>query len=105
MPVTDQRRQLADLLRETGSAHHQAYFATDGVDPDWPLGYAGYMLPRLNQMLGAALTRSELADLIVQVEQARLAASAPAAWPDYYADFFMGRHGGRAGHRPAAPQI
>ena len=40
MPATDQRRCLIDLFAEAGPAHHRAYFAVDGADPDWPLWYA-----------------------------------------------------------------
>ena len=44
MPQTDQRRSLIDLFRETGPAHHRAYFAANGADPEWPLWYAEYSL-------------------------------------------------------------
>jgi hypothetical protein len=30
----DLHRQLDDLFRETGGAHHQAVIETDGVDPE-----------------------------------------------------------------------
>ena len=33
---------IAKLLRETGHAHHEAFAATDGADPDWPIWYAEY---------------------------------------------------------------
>jgi hypothetical protein len=105
MTATDQRRQLVDLFHEAGSAHHQAYSVTNGDDPDWPLWYAEYMQTRLNQVLGTALTRSELTYLLVLVEKERMAASAAAAWPDFYAEFFVGRYGGLAGHMPAAPRL
>src|SRR5437867_6375182 len=44
--------QLAALFREAGAAHHKAFAATDGEDPDWPSWYARYLAPRLQQALG-----------------------------------------------------
>jgi hypothetical protein len=39
------------------------------------------------------------------VEQERLAGSPAAAWTDYFAEFFVDRYGGMAGHMPAAPRM
>jgi hypothetical protein len=100
MPDADQRTQLVDLFRETGSAHHRAYIASDGADPDWPVWYAETMQARLNQVLDTALARSELVDLLVLVEKERAANAAAAHWTDYYADFFLERFGAMQGHMP-----
>jgi hypothetical protein len=86
-------------------AHHRAYQATHGEDPDWPLWYAEYVPARLNQILGSALTRREPTYLIVMVEQERLAGSPAGAWTDYFAEFFVDRYGGMAGDMPAAPRM
>ena|SRR5579859_1509187 len=102
---TSLRAQLIDLFRETGPAHHQAYRAADGADPDWPLWYAEYMQARLNGLLSTRLTRSELTYLLVLVEKERAAASPAAPWPDYYAEFFLNRYGAMAGQMPAAPPM
>lgn len=99
------RSQLVDLLNETGPAHHRAYFAVNGADPDWPLWYAEYMQARLNALLGAALTRSELTYLLVLVEKERQAGAPGSVWMDYYADFFIERYGAMAGHMPEAPRM
>jgi len=105
MANADIRTQLIDLLRETGSAHHRAYFATNGDDADWPLWYAEHIQPRVNSLLGTHLTRSELTYLLVLVEKERMAAATAAAWPEYYADFFLERYGAMAGHMPEAPRM
>ena len=34
MMKTDLARQLEGLFHEVGEAHHQAYLATDGADPE-----------------------------------------------------------------------
>ena len=49
------------------------------------------MQARLNDALGATLTRSELTYLLVLVAKERQSAAPAAAWPDYYADFFVDR--------------
>ena len=105
MPATDQRRRIIDLFAEAGPAHHRAYFAVDGADPDWPLWYAEYLQARLNDVLGTALTRSELTYLLVLVEKERQAAAPASVWTDYYADFFIERYGAMAGHMPEAPRV
>lgn len=51
-------RQLGELFREVGEAHHQACIETNGADPEWLLWYADYVLYRLAPLLG--FTRSEL---------------------------------------------
>ena len=43
--------ELANLLNETTEAHHKAFAATEGEDPDWPLWYADYLLEKLRRML------------------------------------------------------
>ena len=40
---TELRTGLVDLFREAGQAHHTAFTATDGDDPDWPIWYADYL--------------------------------------------------------------
>ena len=40
---TELRTNLVELLRETGHAHHAAFAATDGADPDWSIWYAEYL--------------------------------------------------------------
>jgi hypothetical protein len=51
---------LADLLRQTGEAHHQAFLSTNGDDDDWAIWYADYLVDKLPQHLGTRLSRSEI---------------------------------------------
>ena len=37
---TELRDNIAGFLVQTGQAHHKAFEATDGADPDWPIWYA-----------------------------------------------------------------
>ena len=38
--------ELANLLNEMAEAHHNAFTATEGEDPDWPTWYAEYVLEK-----------------------------------------------------------
>lgn len=79
------RKQISDLFLQTGHAHHQAFQATDGVDPDWPLWYADHMKEKLSSLLNATFSKSELTYLLVRLDK-EIALNAPGAyWPDYYA--------------------
>ena len=103
MPDATLRAQLIDFFNETQRAHHRAYRATDGADAEWPLWYAEFMQPRLNGMIQAVCTRSELVYLLVMVEKERAEQPPETPWADYYADFFMGRYSPMQGQMPAEP--
>ena len=96
------RAELIAFFRETRRAHHRAFLATNGADAEWPIWYADTMQARLNGLLQAICTRSELVYLLVMVEKERLRA-APAHWAEYYADFFVERYGDMRGQMPGAP--
>jgi hypothetical protein len=81
-------QSLIDLFREAGPAHHRAYIATDGVDPEWPLWYANYLREPLGQLLHHDFTVSELVFALVLVDKEQKAKSPAADWPVYYARFF-----------------
>lgn len=89
MPSTTPTRELALLFRETGHAHHRAFLATNGDDPDWPQWYAEYLVARLETLLGERYPADALARLLVQAEDARQARNPMPEWPEFYADFFL----------------
>ena len=53
-------KSISDSLIETAEAHHKAFAATEGEDPDWPLWYAGYLFEKMRNTLDAKFTKSEL---------------------------------------------
>ena len=93
--MVDQTKQeaLAALLRETNSAHHNAYIATDGDDPDWPIWYAEYLRDRLACLLQADFTRSELVYLLITLDRELKTRAPGAEWVGYYIRWFMDRYG------------
>ena len=77
--------QLAQLLRDTGKAHHDAFAAVDGADPEWPLWYADQLLKPVSQLTGFDFTKSELVYMLVLMSK-ELPVKAPGAdWAIYYA--------------------
>jgi hypothetical protein len=58
MDDTDLVQQIENLLRETAESHHQAFTATKGEDPEWPLWYAERSLEKMRSLLNAKFTKS-----------------------------------------------
>ena len=89
MTGMDLGRQLEELFREVGEAHHEAYIETNGADPEWPLWYADYLRDRLAPLLDSSFTRSELVYLLVLVAHEQPLAAPGANWARYYARKFI----------------
>jgi hypothetical protein len=84
--------QLADLSNETAEAHHKAYAATEGEDPDWPLWYEDYLLEKVRKMLKAKFTKSELIYLLVSKDKENGSVAPGAYWPRFYAKSIISRY-------------
>src|SRR5579864_7259642 len=84
---------LAELLHQTAEDHHVAYKATDGVDPDWSIWYAGRLLEcGIERLLDATLLKSDLIYLLVAADK-QINHDAPGArWEQLYAEFFLSRY-------------
>ena len=78
-------QQLASLFRETGSAHHKAFIATSGDDPEWPIWYAEFLQPKLNALLSAQWTKSEIVYLLLRAEKELSGVTPNPSWPEFYA--------------------
>ena len=46
---------MVALLAEAGPAHHEAFAATGGKDPEWASWYAAYVQVRFDGLLGTGL--------------------------------------------------
>jgi len=87
---TDSRADTVRLLfAEIGPRHHQAFIETDGEDPEWALWYARELREPLGHALGVDLTVSELVHLLLSCEGIRRQRAPDAAWPEYYAGYFL----------------
>ena len=85
-------QQIADLLMETGHAHHQAFIEVDGNDPDWPLWYADYLHDKLGKLLKANFTKSELVYLLVLLDKEQSHHAPGATWPLFYGKSLVERY-------------
>jgi hypothetical protein len=95
--MNDEKRQrketIAALLHQTAEDHHVAYKATDGVDPDWSIWYAGRLLEQgIEKLLDAKLLRSDLIYMLVLADKQLMNEAPGAHWENYYADFFVYRY-------------
>ncbi|MGD2079309.1 MAG: hypothetical protein PVH18_13055 [Chloroflexota bacterium] len=84
--------ELAELLSMSEQAHHQAYIDTDGFDPEWPIWYADYLMPRLLPLLGITISKSELIYLLVHLSKIQPVDAPDASWPRYYAQYLVERY-------------
>ena len=82
--------ELAALFTETSQHHHKAYQASDGVDPEWALFYAGYLQARIWDRLGEVPTRSRLIHFVVEADRAFGATGKDyMEWPGFYAKRYI----------------
>jgi NAD(P)H-hydrate epimerase len=82
---------LADLLKQTGHAHHQAFIETDGADPEWALWYAQYLEKLLSEFLQKKLTRSRIVYELIRMEETVDPGEQP--WTEAYARDWLERYG------------
>ena len=85
------RKEVADLLVQTGKDHHQAFLATDGDDPEWPIWYAEHLQSSLGKLLADDFTKSRLVYCLMNAEFEREARDADAEWAPFYSDHFVER--------------
>lgn len=81
--------ELAELITAAGHAHHRAYLDSDGVDPDWPMYYAGYLEAHLGDRLGRRASRSELTYLLVKAQREHDALDDGSPFAEYYASVVL----------------
>ena len=85
------RNSLVDVFATTASAHHAAFVATDGVDPEWPIWYAENLQEPLGDALEVAFTKSQLVYCVMNADFERAARAPDSDWPEFYADQFIER--------------
>lgn len=82
---------LTEAFEKVGPAHHQAFAATDGDDPEWPLWYAEFLIDDLRQLLGAKLTKSKVVYCLMAASEEHEARGRDTPWPGSYAEHFAAR--------------
>ena len=86
---TELRYQVKTLLLETGKAHHEAFKATDGADPDWPIWYADYLRDRFAKLFGMEFSRSQLIYCLMNANFEHEARGDGREWAEFYANEFV----------------
>ncbi len=86
-------QQVAALFSETGSAHHQAFAATNGDDPNWPDWYAEYLSPRLLRVLGRRFDITVLASHLRRLDAEHRTRGGGEPWAEFYARWFLDQPG------------
>lgn len=90
--MDDKVQAIADLLQQTGQAHHQAYIETDGADDDWALWYADYLIDKLGQQLNTTFTNAALVSLLVELDHQHQRMAASQNWTQFYAKELVVRY-------------
>ena len=89
MGHSELRSTLANLFQATGKAHHAAFAATDGVDPDWSIWYADYLQEPLASKAQMEFHKSNLIYCLMNADFEQTARAPDAKWTDFYADEFI----------------
>jgi len=82
------RDSLVGLFRDAGLAHHAAFAATDGADPDWPIWYAEHLHNSIVDLLQTPFTKSELVHCLIDADVEHSARVPDSNWAEFYADHF-----------------
>jgi hypothetical protein len=83
--------EVAALLREAAAAHHRAFAASNGDDPDWPEWYADHLSRPLARVLGQSLATPVLAAELRALDASHRTAPGRTDWPEYYAAHLVAR--------------
>jgi len=88
---TELRTNLVSLFREAGHAHHDAFAASDGDDPDWPIWYADYLQEPFAERLDMFFHKSQLIYCLMNANFEHQARAPGSDWSEYYADQLIER--------------
>ena len=77
---------------KTGHAHHEAFAATNGEDPEWAKWYGNHMAADLSAELGATIASEELGGVLAELDEQQRAQAPDAQWPAYYAGELISRY-------------
>ena len=80
---------IIQMLVQTGEAHHDAFLATNGEDPQWASWYAHDLKPKLDALLSQTLTESEITLWLVAADRAHASDSPDEPWAPFYACYII----------------
>ena len=80
---------LSELFRHAAQAHHEAFAATGGEDPEWPLWFTDYLMEPLGRALDTTFTKSHLIYCLMNADFDHQALEPDTDWVDFYATEFI----------------
>ena len=86
------RDNIAEFLVQTGQAHHKAFAATDGADPDWPIWYADFARDTFAERFDMDFHKSQLIYCLMNADFEHQARSPDSVWPTFYANEIVERY-------------
>ncbi|MEM1417317.1 MAG: glutathione S-transferase N-terminal domain-containing protein [Myxococcota bacterium] len=86
------RAAVAARLQKAHEAHHEAFAAAKGEDPDWAIWYATNLREELSALLGVELVLQELVVCLAHADAEHQARAADAPWPPFYARLLVDRY-------------
>jgi len=89
MKNTQLENKLLTLFDSTAKAHHEAYSATDGDDPEWPIWYADYLQQPISKIFNKPFLKSQLIYCLMNVDNEFTAREIKSAWQKYYSNHFL----------------
>lgn len=81
--------RLIEHLEAAGQAHHAAFAAVDGADPEWAEWYAQRLVAPFEDLIRPGIEAGEIADWLSDLEDRRLAEAPDADWARFYAKEIM----------------
>jgi glutaredoxin len=90
MRIAEYESRLTEVFTETEKAHHEAFSATDGNDPEWPLWYADYLQEPMSDILQTRFLKSSLIYCLMDADFEYKARELDVQWQKFYSDHFIG---------------
>lgn len=83
------RDQVTALLGKTRRQHDEAFAASNGVDPDWPIWFADRTIDTLSELLGRSFNRSQLIHGLMDADCDYQARFADRSWSECVAEHLI----------------
>ena len=88
---SDLRNKIAAFFEQASQAHHKAFEAVDGADPDWPIWYAEFLRAPLSNALRMEFSLSKLIYCLMDADFEHRVRASESNWAMYYADHLLER--------------
>ncbi len=91
MRIAEFESPLLELFTETARAHHEAFAANDGTDPEWPIWYADYLQEPISEILHNRFLKSSLIYCLMNADFEYTVREVDVQWQKFYSEHFIER--------------